>query len=51
MLILILLAEVFIRINNKICNIIGICLLPFVIVSGFILIKKDKKKESIWFFF
>lgn len=45
MFVLIVIAEILIRINNKTCNIIGICLLPLVIINGFILIKYDNKKN------
>lgn len=43
MFILIVLDEILIRVNNNICNIIGIILLPFVIVVGFILIHNEKQ--------
>ena len=45
MFILIIVAEVLIRIKNDICNIIGIILLPIIIIVGFILIYSDKKQN------
>ena len=45
MFILIVVAEILIRINNNICNIIGIVLLPIIIIVGFILINSDKKQN------
>ena len=45
MFILIIIAEILIRINNNICNIIGIVLLPIIIIVGFILIYSDKKQN------
>lgn len=46
MFLLIISVEILVRIDNRICNIIGICLFPLVIISGFMLLKKDKIKES-----
>ena len=45
MFILIIVAEILIRIKNDICNIIGIILLPIIIIVGFILIYSDKKQN------
>ncbi len=45
MFILIVIAEVLVRINNDICNLFGIVLLPIIIIFGFMLIYKDKKQN------
>ena len=45
MFILIILAQVLIRVNNQICNIIGVILLPIILIVGFILIYTDKKQN------
>ena len=46
MFLLIISVEILVRVDNKICNIIGMCLFPLVIITGIMLLKSDKKKES-----
>ena len=46
MFILIIIAEILIRINNSICNLLGIILLPIIIIIGFIIVYKDKKQNQ-----
>ena len=43
MFILLIVSFVLLRINYMLCQIIGICLLPVIIVVGFVIIRKDKK--------
>ena len=45
MFLLIISVEILIRIDNKVLNIIGICLFPLVIISGFLLLRNDKKES------
>lgn len=45
MFILIIIAQFLVRINNYICNIIGVILLPIILIIGFILIYIDKKQN------
>lgn len=46
MFILIIAAEILIRIKNNICNIIGIVLLPIIIIIGIKMLYKDKKQNQ-----
>lgn len=43
MFVLIVVCEILLRIDNKIIQFLGICLLPFIILFGFLLIKNDQK--------
>lgn len=40
---LIVICEVLLRVDNKIIQIVGISLVPFIILFGFLLIKNDKR--------
>ncbi len=44
---LIVICEVLLRINNKIIQIVGVSLVPFIILFGFLLIKNDKRNINI----
>lgn len=46
MFIMLILSFILLRINNKVCQVIGISLLPIIIVIGFIIIKKDKNYDK-----
>lgn len=43
MFVLIVACEILLRIDNKIIQSLGICLLPFIILFGFLLLKNDQK--------
>lgn len=45
MFILIIIAEILLQIDNKIIQTFGICMLPFIILSGVILLKNDQRKK------
>ena len=45
MFILLILDQILVRINNNICNIIGIILLPIIFIIGFIMLNTDKKQN------
>ncbi len=47
MLSLIVICEVLLRVDNKIIQIIGISLVPFIILFGFLLIKNDRRSLNI----
>jgi len=42
---LIVLCEILIRIDNKIIQTMGICLVPIIVLLGYLLIRNDQKKE------
>lgn len=44
---LIVICEILLRIDNKIVQSIGIVLMPFIVLFGFLLIKNDKKDINI----
>lgn len=44
---LIVICEVLLRIDNKFIQIVGISLVPFIILFGFLLIKNDKRNINI----
>lgn len=45
MFFLIVVCEILLRIDNKIFQSLGICLLPFIILFVFLFIKNDQKKD------
>lgn len=47
MFILIVICEVLLRVDNMVFQILGIVLLPFIILFGFLLIKGDKKNINV----
>ncbi len=47
MFILIVICEVLLRVDNMVIQILGIVLLPFIILFGFLLIKGDKKNINV----
>lgn len=44
---LIVICEVLLRVDNKFIQIVGISLVPFIILFGFLLIKNDKRNINI----
>lgn len=44
MFILIVICEILIRVDNMFIQTLGICLVPFIVLFGFFLIKNDQKK-------
>lgn len=46
MFILIIIAEILLRVNNKLLNIYGLIFFPIIVIAGIVLLIKDKKKSK-----
>lgn len=46
LIILIVICELLLKIDNKIIQSLGICIIPFIVMFGFLLIKNDQKKTN-----
>lgn len=43
---LIIIAEILLRVNNKLLNICGLIFFPIIVIAGTVLLIKDKKKSK-----
>lgn len=46
MFVMLILSFILLRIDNKICQAIGVSLLPIIILIGFVIIKNDKNYDK-----
>ena len=46
LLVLIIVCEILLKINNIFIQTLGIILIPFIVMFGYLLIKNDNKKEE-----